>query len=570
MKPSDLLPPAAGRVPSGIDRRDFLRIAAAGLGVSGLLSACGVKLPSPGPTATAGGSAAASKLQLPSHLPIQGPQPDFPATDAGLLAAYLTYPKNLIKSVSQPPGKGGPVSAVTTSHRAEATPLDQNAAWQEVNKQLNATLNVQKVATGDYAAKMGTLVAGNDFPDLFFWDSIRLVDAMTFVKAAYADLTPYVAGDAIKDYPNLAVFPPSAWAQAVFDGGIYGVPLTRPYVNYVWFINQTRFDEIGAGQPKNADDFKRILTELTRPQSNQYALLAPPPAFGLQFSGRGDVPQLAMFDVPNNWSVDNNGKFTKDIETEQFKEALSFVHDLYALGVFFPDVTGNASDNLLSGRAAILATSGWQSYAAYWDSAAQMNPPVQIRTLHPISHNGGQPRWHRFNAELGITPIKKGTPDRIKELLGILNYLAAPFGSQEALLLEYGVQGSDFNFDANGNPVVTAKGQGDLGVEWNYVMQRPQVLYDSNDPNFARVTYADLQTIIPCLVDDPSLGLYSATNQQKNGQLTQRFIDGLGELVTGRAPLSNLDQMLADWRSGGGDQIRQDYEQAYAQANKGS
>ena len=45
-------------------------------------------------------------------------------------------------------------------------------------------------------------------------------------------------------------------------------------------------------------------------------------------------------------------------------------------------------------------------------------------------------------AHLGATAIKKGTPERTKELLRVLNYLAAPFGCKEDLLLSYGVGGA--------------------------------------------------------------------------------------------------------------------------------
>ena len=583
----------------GLDRRTFLRIAgAAGLGLPALLAACGGTAAPPSPAspassgaastlasgvgaasaavrastpASAPASAAASagaKTIFPTHLPIPGPAPDLPASDAGLVPGYLNFPKNLFKSVPTPPGKGGPVTALTTSHKPPAAPLDQNAAWQELNKQLNAQINITRVLGNDYPAKIATMAAGNDVPDMFLWDSNQLLidNMLQFVETAYADLTPYLSGDNIKAYPNLATFRPSSWKTCVFDDAIYGVPVTRIITNYIWFINQSRWDAIGAGQPKDADDFKRILKELTRPQANQYGMSPNPPAYGLQFTGKGDVPMLAMWGVPNNWSVDSAGKFTKDIETEAFNAALGYVRDLYSMGVFFPDQTGNSNDNLLAGRANVLAT-GWGSYQTFlWDPGLKLNPPVKVRTLHPFSHDGGKPTWHQYELNVGITPIKKGSPDRIRELLGILNFLAAPFGSQEDLLLEFGVQGTDFNFDGNGNPILTTKGNADLNLEPNYIAQRPQVLFDPNDAEFTKTAYADVQSLIPALVQDPSTGLYSATLLNKNGNLTKNFSDGLADIVTGRSPLTKLTQLIADWRTGGGDAIRTELEKAYAAA----
>ena len=49
------------------------------------------------------------------------------------------------------------------------------------------------------------------------------------------------------------------------------------------------------------------------------------------------------------------------------------------------------------------------------------------------------------------TALKKASSDRIQELLRICNWLAAPFGSQEDLLLSYGLADTDYTLDPNGN-----------------------------------------------------------------------------------------------------------------------
>src|SRR5205823_6296405 len=112
---------------------------------------------------------------------------------------------------------------------------------------------------------------------------------------------------------------------------------------------------------------------------------------------------------------------------------------------------------------------------------------------------------------------------RVKELLRIMNFLAAPFGSRESLLLDYGVKDVDFNLDSQGNPIATPKGTADLTVRWNYLVTRPQVLFDPNDAEFTKAAYADQQALLASLVDDPSVGLYSRTDVSKGGQLTQKL-----------------------------------------------
>jgi putative aldouronate transport system substrate-binding protein len=392
------------------------------------------------------------------------------------------------------------------------------------------------------------------------------------LQASCADLTPYLSGDAVKDYPNLAAYPTNSWKPTVFNGSIYAVPNVRAPINYVWYVNQNLMDQAGAQPPKSADDFKRLVQEFTRPQANQYGIGAGAPAYGLQNNGRGDVPMLSMFGAPNNWSVDSSGKFTKDIESEQFKAALGFVRDLYALGVYWPDPVPLNSvvlkTNYLAGRIGIIST-GWISFAIeFWDPGLKLNPPMRPRVFAPFEANGGKPMWHQTQGNAGMMVLKKGTPERTKELLRILNYLSAPFGSQEALLINYGVKDIDYTPDEKGNPVKTPQGNADTSVPWLFVATSLPVLFDSNDASFVPTAYPTAQSLMENLVPDPTAGLYSSTDATKGPVVLQKFNDGLGEIVTGTAPLSNLTQLLQDWRSGGGDQIRMEYEKSYADAQK--
>jgi putative aldouronate transport system substrate-binding protein len=567
----------------GVDRRAFLRMAgAATVGLSLLVEACSTGAPSSpvgagatsppaaAPTLKSTPAAASNpgKLKLPTYVAGVGPKPDLAPTDDGVQAGYLTYPKQRVKSVQRTPGLGGEVTAIASLIGAPPTAVEQNPAWQEINKQLNVTVKLQSVAQADYPTRTATLMAGNDLPDLFYLAAVT-AGMPQFLKSSYADLTPYLAGDAVKEYPNLAAFPPAAWKNSTFDGAIYAIPNLRAQFQYTWFVNQTWMDRIGASHPRNADEFKRLLVEMTHPDSNQWGIAELSPGFGLVYTGRGDAPQVAMFGAPNNWAVDASGTFTKDYETEQFKAALGYVRDLYAAGVFHPDrgMTNSTEKTYFMGGRAGIVSNGWLSYPAeFWDVGLKQSPPIKIRVLDPLSHDGSKPVRHRFAGGLygRITAIKNGPPERVKELLRVMDYIAAPFGSQESLLMEYGVQEVDFTFDTQGNPVKTEKGKADTGVPWFYLAVHPAVLYDANDSEFVRTAYAEEQKMVPIMIDDPSVGLYSATDAAKGATLTQKFADGIGDIVTGASPLSAFDQLVKDWRTAGGDQMRTEYQQLYA------
>jgi putative aldouronate transport system substrate-binding protein len=149
-----------------------------------------------------------------------------------------------------------------------------------------------------------------------------------------------------------------------------------------------------------------------------------------------------------------------------------------------------------------------------------------------------------------------------------MNYFAAPFGSEEYQLINYGVEGVDFDFDDRGNPVLTQRGQAEqtISVGWQYLTLPLPVLFNPNDANFVKATYEDEQAMVPVLVQDPSIGLYSETDISMTSQLTRPFFDGIGEIVTGRRPLSDYDQLVSAWRSSGGEQMRSEFQAAYAEA----
>ena len=60
--------------------------------------------------------------------------------------AFVSYPRNLIKSVPQTPGSG-----------------------RDVNKDLNANMNMVMATTPDYPAKLATTMAGFDLTDLLYF-----------------------------------------------------------------------------------------------------------------------------------------------------------------------------------------------------------------------------------------------------------------------------------------------------------------------------------------------------------------------------------------------------------------
>jgi putative aldouronate transport system substrate-binding protein len=528
------------------------------------------------PSAT---SAAQTKLAaglLPSYVPAKGgPKPDLhDDSDPRYDDVYDNYPANPFKSwTGGGPGAGGHVDVMIPAYYPAPTPFDSNSAWKEVNTRLNASVQMSITPTSDYGAKLAAVMAGNDLPDIMnlnggYKAAPNLPD---FFKAKCADLTPYLAGDAVKNYPNLAAIPTYAWKNSIsaVDGHLYLVPIQRPATgaagSYFFKITEVWDAALGANYvPKSAADFKRALQEVNRPQANQWAM-------GGSAEQQYNVLVAAqMFGAPNNWQLDASGKLIKERETDQYKAAVGYMRDLWAAGLFNPNSLNYTSytqgkEDMIGGKTVVYCGeyNGWQDE---WRRALQQNPPRHVGVLSPFpAQEGGKPTAYLGPGYNSANVMKQASPDRIEELLRIMNFLAAPFGSEEDLLLAYGLKDAHFTVDSRGNPVSTPKGNSEAGyVPWRYISSHPVVSYVGDLPGYGRALWDVQHLIIPIAVADPTLGFYSATDLSKGGNYNKTFFEGVIDIVVGRRPLTDYDELVKGWASGGGDQIRKEYMDAIA------
>jgi len=75
------------------------------------------------------------------------------------------------------------------------------------------------------------------------------------------------------------------------------------------------------------------------------------------------------------------------------------------------------------------------------------------------------------------------------------------------------------------------------------------------------------EKVVPRLVRNPAEGLYSKTSLSKNGQLSKIVDTAELDIISGRKPLDSWDEAVTRWKASGGDQIRREYETAFAERN---
>jgi putative aldouronate transport system substrate-binding protein len=394
-----------------------------------------------------------------------------------------------------------------------------------------------------------------------------------FLDAKCTDLTPYLAGDAIRDYPNLAAIPTRSWKSTLVNGKIFGVPIPlRPYFWWFWGHKEV-LDQAGLGFPKSAAEFKETATRVNKPQENVWALASEG---GSQYAF-STVNGLwnAVFKAPNYWAVDSAGKFSYVFETDEYKQAMLYAADLNKAGLYHPK---SLEYNTLSARVDFMARKsifrldGLQP-SPYWGgtNAVAMDPPSHITLVPPFAADGqSKPLYYFGRPNFGMTLLKKASEARVKEMLRILNFIASPFGSQEFHLLTYGVEGKDFNFSDQGNPVMTDMGRAEIGTfgsAWYSLTAPAPSYYSPADPKAPEVYQGYEKVLAPMGVEDASIGTFSSTFASKGTILLEGVGGSAQDIIAGRRAVGEWEQIVKDWQTNGGNQIKQELAASYALLN---
>jgi putative aldouronate transport system substrate-binding protein len=534
-----------------------------------LMEACAPSQPAqPTPAPAASGGANAGAGPLPTYrAPTNGPKPDFHSADPRITDGFSNYPKEPVKSwTGNPPSSNGTLNVLVPAYYPVPTPRDSNSTWKAVEQALGSTVNMTIVAMADYPTRLQVVMAGNDLPDVIHVvGTVQSLIGDQFVQSQSADLTPFLGGDAAKDYPNLAAIPGYSYkgSGGVFGNRLYGIPIHR-YLPAFWFFrNSDIWDaEIGADTaPKDADDFKKILQQLNRPQENRFAIGNVGPSSA---TGWGIASFLEMFGAPNMWSLDATGKLVRDRETDQYKAAVSYMKELLAAGLYPPDVqtAGDSRGQLLAGKFVVSNEAFGNGWNDMWRRGLQQNPQRHFTIVKPFNATaGGKPVHFITGGTVAYNLVKKGSADRTKEILRIMDYLAAPFGTTEDTLLTYGLKDQDYTLDAAGNPSPTPAGiMNSQYVPWQYVSHRPYVWYQADLPGYAQAAFDVEQTLVNIGVTDPTRGYHSMTQSRKGVAADQAFYDGVADLLFNRRPFSDYDQLVSDWRNAAGDAIRTEFQ----------
>ncbi|MGW5640378.1 extracellular solute-binding protein, partial [Streptomyces sp. NPDC003832] len=161
----------------------------------------------------------------------------------------------------------------------------------------------------------------------------------------------------------------------------------------------------------------------------------------------------------------------------------------------------------------------------------------------------------------GYTILKKAKKERIQMLLRVLDYLAAPFGTKEWELLQFGVEGVHFDRAKDGTPERTKLGEVEniTNLPFSYLASGPQVLFVPGRPEAVEALHAWQEKVVPLTIRNASFGLVSRTEVAQGATLRALMDDAITSVVAGRSSMADYDAAVKKWRSRGGDKVAEEY-----------
>lgn len=480
---------------------------------------------------------------------------------------YTRYPAQLVDAITDKPGTSGQqISAMTPAWGPAPPGLGQSAYLEAVNAELGVPVNFSVQDGNTYADKLNAMLGARDVPELLCvpgWEVSKIPRFSDAIAALFEDLTDYLKGDAVNAYPMLATFPAGAWRNSFWNERLMAIPNpTDGPFPWALFYRKDLLDRLGLTVPKTIDELFEVGKQVTKPDQGVWA-------FDNIFA------MVQMFHkVPGSkdgWRLKSDGTPEFKYETPEFKAAAEFMVKVYQAGLVHPDIVASKGADaklLLQGGKIIFKQDGigmWQPMQA---EQQKVTPGFNVQPVPLFSATGGDPLAWGDDEPISYTFVKKGLPkERVEELLRVINWCSAPLGTKEFDLREYGAEGKHHTRDANG-PVKTELGFKEIQNQYFFISGRSPVVQPTpQTPNYVPDLLAYSNETVKYLEKDPWDGLKMEMPARYKAGL-QPTEDKITDVLRGRRPLSDLDAIVQEWRSNGGDEAREYLAKALSDAGR--
>lgn len=489
----------------------------------------------------------------------------------GVPNAYTAYPEPF-KTVDEVPGDGSTVKMLTLSYRPPVPGRDENQYWQELETRLGVTWEADMVPIDTYNERIATTLAGGDLPDLFFLlpSASRPIIYDGLRQGAFLDLTEIVESGKLKEYPNLALLEDYLFEATRFEGKIWGIPKPVLRNNDVAFYRK----DWSPAALSNSTDVHDYLVNVSTGDPDGNGNNRDTWGFAPYGGNWNNFLVNQMYKVPYGWKLNDDGTLTAAHETEEYQAALEMCAKLFTDGAYHPDsATIDVAMSVEMAKAGQIgmATNGFAAVfgnTGFRTTVKDLAPTAEYEPLILPGADGGSGVTYQTTGIFGYTALPgaiAGDEERIDTLLRVLDYLYAPFGSEESTFLRYGLDGVHSEPTDDGGFKLTDLGTAEQGA-LVYPFLSENYFYYPGAPEETIAAQKHNEEMAKVAISNPAATLFSPAQGEYGATLSQLITDMYTEVVTGRSGIEKLEEVRQQWRERGGDEIRSEYEDILAGA----
>jgi len=391
----------------------------------------------------------------------------------------------------------------------------EGGAAEFTNVSLKGTANT---ASTDGAQEFTIMMANSPLPDIIYGNKTQLNTAGVLEEAMIPldDLIDQYAPD-IKKFLD-----ENPWARAgsvASDGNLYYIPNSfqgTPSVGF--FIRKDWLDKLGLEIPTTLDEYYTVLKAFRDQDPNGNGIKDEVPFLDRNASIDG-LSQLWGLET-DYWGVDKDGKVYYGKVTPEYKNAITDIAKWYEEGIIDPEIftRGQKSRDILFGDNLGGSTHDWFSSTGAFNSLASSIDGFELIAIAPPADAKGNVK--EMYSRQQLSGEGWGISVDCENAILAIRYLNFWFTKQGQLLYSYGIEGTDYTIDAEGNPVPTDavlnapdgaptylrnRGQAEIGaqmmIDAELAVMRPQSragyeMYNDNNyciAGFPKLTYTEAE-----------------------------------------------------------------------------
>ena len=455
----------------------------------------------------------------------------------------------------------------------EATELTR----QYMIDNLGVDFNMIQGDSANFDQQLALYITSGDMPDVI-WCSYSVWNDYA-QQGAWADISSYISEEKT---PELMSYVGDSWAYMTIDGGIYGVPsmLDVP-TSHVTGIRTDWLNNLGLEAPTTIDEFTEVMRAFTfnDPDGN-----GENDTYGVSGAGAGYLSFL-MGAFGSSTERDNfmneDGTIRTNAISEEYKNALKYLRDIYAEGLIDPEMFTASYDQAQGkwGRGEMGIWPCWWSHTgnAYLRfDFGSLQPDAKVgHVLPPVGENGVTGALHSapFSTVIGISYLC--TEEEIEAAVKLLEFEASPFGFRT---VQYGVVDEFFEWDEANNQTTWTWGiNGNKSKSGQYEttdMEVYKMLYhedwqaqahelEETVANIQYVSGSDMRYVSPIHEDLFCMFVTDATIEYKS-ELDTYFNTNMLAFIMGEKDIdADWDAYVEEYLSMGGEEERQSQLEAY-------